>query len=116
MRTPSYIGDVICTDIDLGNLPPYIHGMRILPMDMNEVWMLEVDIEYSGGAVLDIETRLEVHELDLQKGIVDSDTGSVSVGDVSSDLLEGFEYFGKQLNLSEGTVDERKEEGDPSSG
>ncbi|KAM3702913.1 hypothetical protein ACB098_04G058000 [Castanea mollissima] len=37
MRTPSYIGDVICTDIDLGNLPPYIHGMRILPMDMNEV-------------------------------------------------------------------------------
>ncbi|KAF3975553.1 hypothetical protein CMV_001193 [Castanea mollissima] len=110
MRTPSYIGDVICTDIDLGNLPPYIHGMRILPMDMNEVWMLEVDIEYSGGALLDIETRVEVHELDLQKDIVDSGTGSGSVGDVSSDLLEGFEYYGKQLNLSEGTVDEQREE------
>ncbi|GMY12754.1 hypothetical protein FCV25MIE_07993 [Fagus crenata] len=110
MRTPSYMGEVICTDIDPGNLPPYIHGMRILPMDMNEVWMLEVDIEYSGGAILDIETRLEVHDLDFQKGIVDSDTGSGSVGDVSSDLLEGFEYFGKQLNLSEETVNERKEE------
>uniref|UniRef100_A0A2N9FD38 SMP-LTD domain-containing protein n=1 Tax=Fagus sylvatica TaxID=28930 RepID=A0A2N9FD38_FAGSY len=110
MRTPSYMGEVICTDIDPGNLPPYIHGMRILPMDTNEVWMLEVDIEYSGGAILDIETRLEVHDLDFQKGIVDSDTGSGSVGDVSSDLLEGFEYFGKQLNLSEETVNERKEE------
>lgn len=85
-------------------------------MDMNEVWMLEVDIEYSGGALLDIETRVEVHELDLQKDIVDSGTGSGSVGDVSSDLLEGFEYYGKQLNLSEGTVDEQREEGDPSSG
>lgn len=112
MRAPSYIGEVICTDIDLGNLPPHIHGMRVLPMDMNEVWSLEVDIEYSGGVVLDIETRLEVRELDLQKGIVDSNPESNSVGDVSSDLLEGFEYYGNQLNLAKGTADppERKVE------
>lgn len=116
MRTPSYIGEVICTEIDPGNLPPYIHGMRILPMDMNEVWALEVDIEYSGGMVLDIETRLEVRELDFQKGLVDSEPGSSS--EISSDLLEGIEYYGKQLSPAGGTVGvpEQKEEGDPNTG
>ncbi|PON96811.1 hypothetical protein TorRG33x02_075150 [Trema orientale] len=115
MRTPSYIGEVICTDVDPGNIPPYIHAMRVLPTEMNEVWAFEVDIEYSGGAVLGIETRLEVRELDPEKSLVDSNSEANSVGDVSSDLLEGFEYFGKQLNLTEGTIDalEHKEEGDP---
>ncbi|XP_040998416.1 uncharacterized protein LOC121244416 isoform X2 [Juglans microcarpa x Juglans regia] len=98
MRTPSYIGELICTDIEPGNLPPYIHGMRILPVDMNEVWAFEVDIEYSGGIVIDIETRLEVRELDSQKGVVDLDMESSSVGEIPSDLLEGFEYFGRQFN------------------
>lgn len=118
MRTPSYIGEVTCTNLHLGNLPPYIHGIRVLPTDMNEVWAWEVDIEYCGGVVLDIETRLEVHDLDLQKGIVDTNSASSSVGDVSSDLLEGFEYFGKQLNLSEGTfvAQEQKDEGVPKLG
>ncbi|XP_024026925.1 uncharacterized protein LOC21387793 isoform X2 [Morus notabilis] len=106
MRTPSYIGEVICTDVDLGNIPPYIHGIRVLPMDTNEVWAFEVDIEYSGGAVLGIETRLEVRELDPEKSIVGPNSESNSVGDVSSELLEGFEYFGKQLNLAEGTIEE----------
>lgn len=114
MRTPSYIGEVICTDVDPGNIPPYIHGMRVLPMDMNEVWAFEVDIEYSGGAVLGIETRLEVRELDPEKSTVGPNSESNSVGDVSSELLEGFEYYGKQLNLAEGTIEEpeHKEEGD----
>lgn len=118
MRTPSYIGEIICTDIDIGNLPPYIHRMRVLPADINEVWAFEVDIEYSGGVVLDIETRLEVHELDVQKGIVDANSESTSVGDVPSDLLEDFEYLGKQLNIPEGTVDgqAQKDEGDPKLG
>jgi hypothetical protein len=117
MRTASYIGEVICTGIDPGNLPPYIHGMRILPMDMNEVWAIEVDIEYSGGMLLDIETRLEVRELDFQKGLVDSDPGSGSVGEISSDLLEGFEFYGKQLSPAGGTVDvPEQEEGDPNTG
>ncbi|KAH9781155.1 SMP-LTD domain-containing protein [Citrus sinensis] len=116
MRTPSYIGEIICTDIDTGNLPPYVHGMRVLPTDMNEVWAFEVDIEYAGGVVLDVETRLEVRELDLHKGIVDANSEEAgAVGDVSSDLLEGFEYFGKQLNISEGTFDgqDHKDQGDP---
>ncbi|KAL9381598.1 hypothetical protein Peur_027255 [Populus x canadensis] len=117
MRTPSYIGEVICTDLNLGNLPPYIHGIRVLPTHMNEVWAWEVDIEYCGGLVLDIETRLEVRDLDLQKGVVDTDVGSSSVRDASSDLLEGFEHLGKQLNFSEGAVDSRewKDEGNPKS-
>lgn len=117
MRTPSYIGEIICTDLNLGNLPPYIHGIRVLPTHMNEVWAWEVDIEYCGGLVLDIETRLEVRDLDLQKGVVDTDVGSSSVRDASSDLLEGFEDLGKQLNFSEGTVDsqEWKDEGNPKS-
>lgn len=118
MRIPSYVGEVICTDIDPGNLPPYIHSMRVLPVDMNEVWALEVDIGYSGGAVLGIETRLEVRELDPDISMADSNLQSSSVGDVSSDLLEGFEYFGKQLKLKEETTDapEQKGESDPKPG
>ncbi|KAJ6867755.1 hypothetical protein NC652_038832 [Populus alba x Populus x berolinensis] len=100
MRTPSYIGEIICTDLNLGNLPPYIHGIRVLPTHMNEVWAWEVDIEYL-----------------WRKGVVDTDVGSSSVRDASSDLLEGFEDLGKQLNFSEGTVDsqEWKDEGNPKS-
>ncbi|XP_022716493.1 testis-expressed protein 2-like [Durio zibethinus] len=101
MRTPSYIGEVICTDVDIGNLPPYIHAMRLLATDMNEVWAFEVDAEYSGGILLDVETRLEVQDLDFQEGIVDTNSGSNSVENMSSDLLEGFEHFGKRLNLPE---------------
>ncbi|XP_039052683.1 uncharacterized protein LOC120194439 isoform X1 [Hibiscus syriacus] len=107
MRTPSYIGEVICTDLDIGNLPPYIHAMRLLPTDMNEVWAFEVDAEYSGGILLDVETRLEVSDQDFQKGLVVSNSESNSAENSSSDLLEGFEHFGKHLNLPE------KDEVDP---
>ncbi|EOY25589.1 Integral membrane protein conserved region (DUF2404), putative [Theobroma cacao] len=101
MRTPSYIGEIICTGVDIGNLPPYIHAMRLLATDMNEVWAFEVDAEYSGGALLDVETRLEVQDQAFQKGIVDANSESNSVENMSSDLLEGFEHFGKHLNLPE---------------
>ncbi|CAN1809119.1 Testis-expressed protein 2 [Linum perenne] len=115
MRIPTYIGEIICTNLHLGNLPPYIHGIKVLPVDMNDVWTWDVDVEYCGGVVLDTETRLEVCDPDLQKGIVDTNIESSSGGDISSDLLEGFENYGKQLNIPEGTADtqEHKEEGDP---
>lgn len=118
MRTPSYIGELICTDIEPGNLPPFIHGMRVLPVDVNEVWAFEVDIEYSGGMVIDIETRLEVSELDSQKGVVDLDTKSSSVGEIPSDLLEGFEYFGRQFNPTGVAADPLDSKGkvDPNTG
>ncbi|OVA10764.1 protein of unknown function DUF2404 [Macleaya cordata] len=114
MRTPSYIGGVTCTGLDLGTLPPNIHSMRVLPMDMNEVWAIEMDFEYSGGAILDVETRLEVREPDFEKGIVNRGLESSSVGEASSDLLEGFEYLGNQMQLSGEIVDEieKTHEGD----
>ncbi|CAL0321080.1 unnamed protein product [Lupinus luteus] len=112
MRTPSYIGEVICTDMDTGNVPPCITGMRVLPMEMSEVWALEVDIEYHGDLVLEIETRLEVRELELQRGTEDSNPEASNFGSVPSYFLEGVEYFGKQLNLFERTNDlqEHKED------
>lgn len=87
-------------------------------MEMSEVWALEVDVEYSGGAVLGIETRLEVHELELHAGPEDSNSEPSNVGAVPSDLLEGFEYLGKELNLAEKENDlqEQKEDGDWNNG
>ncbi|GMI72448.1 hypothetical protein like AT1G17820 [Hibiscus trionum] len=100
MRTPNYIGEVICTNIDIGHLPPYIHAMRLLGNDMNDVSSFEVDAEYSGGALIDVETRIEVRDQDFQKGIEDTDSESNSVENMSSDLLEGFEHFGKHLSIN----------------
>ncbi|XP_052174868.1 uncharacterized protein LOC127789861 isoform X2 [Diospyros lotus] len=115
MRTPSYIGDVTCTGIDLGDLPPYINGMRVLPSDMNEVWSFEIDVQYAGGVVLDIETRLEVRELDREEGLMETNFNPISEAEVPSDLLEDFENFEKQLGFSDGTVDrtEQKDEACP---
>lgn len=58
------------SDFSLGELPPYVHAMRVLPLDLNELWAFEVDFEYSGGILLHIETRLEVQEPELQKDIM----------------------------------------------
>ncbi|KAI3941724.1 hypothetical protein MKX01_018314 [Papaver californicum] len=91
LRTPSYIGGVTLTGLDLGILPPNIHGMRVLPMDMNEVWAIEMDLEYSGDVVLDIETRLKFREPSFEKGIINKGLESDSVGRATSDLLEGFQ-------------------------
>ncbi|XP_054821717.1 uncharacterized protein LOC129320334 [Prosopis cineraria] len=112
MRTPSYVGEIICTGVHTGSLPPCIVGMRVLPMEMSEVWGFEVDIEYPGGALLDIESRLEVGELDNASGVGDSDRDSPDSVDVSSDLLQGLEDLGKHLNLSDGMGDAQDPKGD----
>lgn len=113
MRSPSFIGEVKCTAVDPGILPPYIHAMRVLPSHSNELWAFEIDIEYSGGAILNVETRLEVQELDFQEGEGPASESSV-VGEVTSDLLEGIEHYRKQLNLSEERTDElvQRDEGE----
>ena len=87
-------------------------------MEMSEVWALEVDIEYSGSALLEIETRLEVRELEHHRGTEGSNPELSSSGAVPSDLLEGFEHFGKQLNLAEAMNDlqEPKEDVDGNTG
>ncbi|CAL9240506.1 unnamed protein product [Arabidopsis halleri] len=105
MRVPSYIGDLICCDVDIGNLPPYIHGTRILPMEMNGVWAFEIDIEYTGGAGLEVETRVDAREEDLEKGIAEGKLQPNSAGDVPPDLLEDLVDFEKQLNVPGGTAD-----------
>lgn len=114
MRTPSYVGEVSCTGLGLGNIPPYIHKMRVLPMDLNEVWAMEVDIEYSGGIILDIETRLEVCEPELQKDIISTTLEPSSADEVDSDLLEGMEHYRDQLKFSNNKAvgEENKDEGD----
>uniref|UniRef100_A0A1D1Z7G6 Testis-expressed sequence 2 protein n=1 Tax=Anthurium amnicola TaxID=1678845 RepID=A0A1D1Z7G6_9ARAE len=105
MRTPSYVGGITCTRLDLGDLPPYIRSMKVLPMDLNEAWAFEVDIEYSGGIILDIETRLEVCEPDFQKGLVGSSLEPNTAGEVTADLLEGFEHYGDQLKHATDSTD-----------
>ncbi|ESQ35017.1 hypothetical protein EUTSA_v10006829mg [Eutrema salsugineum] len=103
MRTPSYIGELICSDVDTGNLPPHIHGTRVLPMDMSGVWAFELDIDYSGEAVIDVETRVDIREVDLQKGITDTKLPPSSAGEVPSNPIE--EDFEKQLAIPVETVD-----------
>ncbi|KAL0912955.1 hypothetical protein M5K25_016379 [Dendrobium thyrsiflorum] len=114
MRTPSYIGGITCTSIDLGNLPPYIHKIRVLPMDLTEVWAVEFDIEYLGRLLLDIETRIEVCEPELQEEFINA-SSEPNYNEETSSLLEGIEYYSNQLNSSaclSNELDERDEEGE----
>lgn len=68
--------------------------MRVLPSDMNEFWAFEIDLQYSGGAILDVETRVAVQDLDFPEGD-EPDVDSAASHDAKPDLLEGFEQFGK---------------------
>ncbi|XP_006649193.1 testis-expressed protein 2-like [Oryza brachyantha] len=114
MRTPAYVGDITLADFRLGNLPPYVHAMRVLPLDLNELWAFEVDFEYSSGILLHIETRLEVQEPELQKDIMKSNFGTDSNGEVESDLLESIEQYGNQFRDPQKSVSsvEEKDETD----
>ncbi|WVZ73066.1 hypothetical protein U9M48_021418 [Paspalum notatum var. saurae] len=117
MRTPSYVGEITLTDFSLGELPPYVHAMRVLPLDLNELWAFEVDFEYSGGILLHIETRLEVQEPELQKDIMKSNFGADADGEVDADLLESIEQYGNQFNGAHKSASsvEEKDESDASS-
>jgi hypothetical protein len=109
MRTPAYMGEITLSDFSLGKLPPYVHTMRVLPLDLNELWAFEVDFEYSGGILLHIETRLEVQEPELQKDIMKTDLGAESEGDVDSDLLDSIEQYGNQFRSSQNSVTSAEE-------
>lgn len=102
MRTPSYMGEINCTDLDLGSLPPYIHTMRAVPADADDLGALEMDVEYCGGLVLYIEARLEVGELDLPNGTSEPSTESSSGGEEMTDLLEDFRHLEGEFKLSDG--------------
>lgn len=72
-------------------------------MDLNEVWALEVDFEYSGHALLEAETRLEVSEREFQRGLLNASMEGTSSSEASSDLLEGFEHY-EELSASNTAV------------
>ncbi|XP_004241487.1 uncharacterized protein [Solanum lycopersicum] len=112
IRIPSYIGEVTCTSVNIGNLPPYIRAMRVLPSDMNEFWAFEIDLQYSGDAILEVETRVAVQDLDLPEGD-EPETESGAIHDVKYDLLEGVEQFGKQKHseVNVDKMDQAKEDG-----
>lgn len=78
---------------------------------------LEIDIEYRGGALFDIETRVEVCDLDISESMT-SNPETTSVDEVASDLLEGIEQYRNQLKFSEETAEkvDAKNEGNPKIG
>ncbi|KAG2614442.1 hypothetical protein PVAP13_4KG363901 [Panicum virgatum] len=100
-RTPAYIGEITLAGLSLGKLPPYLHRMRVLPLDLNEMWAFEVDFEYSSGMLLHIETRLEIREPELEKDIMSTSLKDDSNGDMGSDVLDSIEQYGNQLRSSE---------------
>jgi len=75
--------------------------MRVLPLDLNEMWAFEVDFEYSSGMLLHIETRLEIREPELEKDIMSTSLKDDSNGDMGSDVLDSIEQYGNQLRSSE---------------
>lgn len=89
------------TDLNLGKLPPFLHRMRVVPLDLHELWAFEVDFEYSSGILLHIETRLEVQAPELEKDILKTNIKDDSNGDVHSDLLDSIEQYGNQFSPSE---------------
>lgn len=83
-------------------------------MDLTEVWAVEFDIEYLGGLLLDIETRIEVCEPELQEEFINA-SSEPNYNEETSSLLEGIEYYSNQLNSSaclSDQLDERDEEGE----
>ncbi|XP_059064529.1 uncharacterized protein LOC131064376 [Cryptomeria japonica] len=88
VRTPSYVGGINCTRLDLGKLPPHISNMRVLPVSIGEAWALEVDIEYFGAALMDIETRLEVCEPSFQESIAGTSVESEIAVEKSVGILD----------------------------
>ncbi|KAK1610195.1 hypothetical protein QYE76_033868 [Lolium multiflorum] len=101
MRTASYIGEITLTDLNLGELPPYLRRMRVLPRDLNELWAFEVDFEYCGGIMLHTEARLEIQEPELQKDIMKTTLEADSNGAVNSEFLENIEHYGNQVESSQ---------------
>lgn len=100
VRTRSYISGIACTRVDVGKLPPHICNMRVLPVTKDEAWALEADIEYSGGAIIDIETRLNISEAAFQERLTTTGLESEIAGEVTSGLLnKDFEGLGEQLGM-----------------
>lgn len=87
--------------IDLGNRPPYLRSIKALPIDMNEGWAVDVEIEYSGHFLIEIETRLDVRESEMQSSIVSRSNELGLGGDDTSDIIkESLNDYNQQFNSS----------------
>lgn len=96
IRTPGYIGGIHCTSVELGTIPPFFHSMHILPRDSEFIWCFEADIEYSGGAHIKLETRLDVHDSMSQDNVVNQSLEHTLAGVAAADILrEGLESIEK---------------------
>ncbi|KAG2242934.1 hypothetical protein Bca52824_095230 [Brassica carinata] len=87
MRTPSYIGELICSDVDT-------ETSHLIYMILNTLVTL----------MIDVETRVDIREVDLQKGITDARLHPSSAGEVSSNPVGDFE---KQLVQNEFLLESR---------
>ncbi|KAH7295378.1 hypothetical protein KP509_27G044100 [Ceratopteris richardii] len=89
--TPAYMGKLTCTKFELGSLPPVVNNMQTLPSDPNYVWSFDVDIEYAGGALVKIDTCLDVRDSGSTENL---NLGASLVGAAAADILKaGLESF-----------------------
>lgn len=112
--TPSYIGKINCTHLDLGNSPPLAQNVHLLPMDSEGGWGLEADVEYYGGAILTIETRIDVRDSNAREKVVVQGLEQTLTGQPSVDLLNrGFESLKTDFHIA---VDDGSSAGDQRNG
>lgn len=116
---PSYIGEITCTGFSLGRLPPHIYKIRAVPVELNEMLAFEVDFDFTGGFLVSVETRLDIHAAELQDDFFQKDPDSASRSGLGSeeevsDLLEGLENYRRQCrsanDLMPSQFEEDKEE------
>ncbi|CAM6092420.1 unnamed protein product [Calypogeia fissa] len=85
--TPSYIGKINCAHLDLGNSPPLAQNFQLLPVESDGGWGLEADVEYYGGAILTIETRIDVRDSNTREKVVVQGLEQTLAGSATEDLL-----------------------------
>lgn len=107
MRFPSFLGRVECSGLDIGDLPPYIHNVKVVSKDMNEVLTAEIDTEYSGG----ITFAFEVGQLGCRGSSMDSNLELESGSEMALLHSEGLQNNGEQMSVldSSGDGEEREE-------
>ncbi|KAG6549716.1 hypothetical protein Mapa_008696 [Marchantia paleacea] len=99
--TPNYIGKIECTHLDLGNSPPLARNISLLPVNEEGSWGLEADLEYHGGAILTIETRIDVRDSNSREKVVAQGLEPTLAGAAAADLLaKGLENYSDELNLN----------------
>lgn len=86
IATPGYMGGINCTKLELGTKPPFFHSMEILPKDSDFIWSFDAAVQYSGGAQIKIETRLDVHDSMSQENDVNQSLEATLAGAVAADI------------------------------